>query len=57
VWVDEGDHSIVIQGWKTTDESTLAAIGTVPGHESVLRLPRRMAPFLLEACGGDIGDR
>jgi hypothetical protein len=57
VWVDEGDDSIVIQGWKITDESTLAAIGTVPSHETVLRLPHRMAPFLLEVCSGDLGDR
>ncbi|HEU4421903.1 MAG TPA: hypothetical protein VFR67_05100 [Pilimelia sp.] len=57
VWVDEEDDSIVIQGWKITDESTLAAIGTVPDHETVLRLPRRMAPFLLEVCSGDVGDR
>jgi hypothetical protein len=26
VWVDEDDGSIVIQGWKITDESTLAEI-------------------------------
>ncbi|HEU4423650.1 MAG TPA: hypothetical protein VFR67_14045 [Pilimelia sp.] len=32
VWVDEEDHSVVIQGWKIMDESTLAAIGTVPDH-------------------------
>lgn len=57
VWLDEGDGSIVLQGWKITDEATLAAIGSVPGHETVLRLPRRMAPLLLEVCGDDVGDR
>lgn len=53
VWVDEDDDSIVIQGWKITDDSTLAGISAtapIPDHETVVRVPRRMAPFLLEAC-------
>jgi hypothetical protein len=56
VWVDEDDGSIVIQGWKITDESTLAEITEakpIPDHEAVLRLPARMKPFLLEVCSGD----
>jgi hypothetical protein len=60
VWVDEEDDSIVIQGWKITDAMTLAAIeatGPIPGHETVLRLPRRMAPILGEVVGDDLGDR
>jgi hypothetical protein len=55
VWVDEDDDSIIVQGWRITDEATLAAIkatGPIPDHETVLRLPRRMAPLLLEACSG-----
>lgn len=54
VWVDEDDNSIVIQGWRITDDLSLAGIlatGPIPDHETVIRLPRRMAPFLLEACG------
>lgn len=54
VWVDDEDGSIVIQGWKIEDGPTLATIeatGPVPSHETVLRLPRRMAPFLREVCG------
>jgi hypothetical protein len=53
VWVDEKDDSIVIQGWKIEDEETLTMIratGPIPRHETVLRLPRRMAPFLMTAC-------
>ena len=60
VWLDEEDDSIVIQGWRIEDEATLAAIvaaGPVPHHEVVLRLPSRMAPFLLEVSRGDVGDR
>lgn len=60
IWVDDTDDSIVIQGWRITDDATLAqvaAVGAVPPHETVLRLPRRMAPFLREVCGGSrIGD-
>ncbi len=52
VWLDEDDGSLVLQGWKITDEATLTEItakGPIPGHETVLRLPARMAPSLREA--------
>jgi hypothetical protein len=55
VWVDDADGSIVIQGWKITDASTLSEIVAtkpIPDHETVVRIPARMAPFLLEVCGG-----
>jgi hypothetical protein len=54
VWLDEEDQSIVIQGWKVTDAATISEITTtrpIPGHETVVRLPARMAPLLLEVCG------
>ncbi|HXP20911.1 MAG TPA: hypothetical protein VN840_14810 [Streptosporangiaceae bacterium] len=53
VWVDDEDGSIVVQGWRITSAMTLAQIavrGPIPDHETVLRLPVRMAPFLVEAC-------
>jgi hypothetical protein len=56
VWVDDEDGSIVVQGWRITDETTMEQIearAPVPGHETVLRLPARMAPFLLEAGDGN----
>jgi hypothetical protein len=56
VWLDEEDDSIVIQGWKVTDDDTLSqvmATGPIPDHETVVRLPARMAPFLLEVCDDD----
>lgn len=56
VWLDEDDQSIVIQGWKITDDHTISEItaaGPIPDHETVVRLPARMAPFLLEVCGDD----
>ena len=36
------------QGWRITDPGTLAEIGTVPAHETVLRLPKRMMQFFKE---------
>ena len=54
VWVDEEDGSIVIQGW-IADERTMSeitAVKPVPNHETVVRVPARMAAFLMEACGG-----
>jgi hypothetical protein len=55
VWLDDADGSIVIQGWKITDERTMSEITAakaVPDHETVVRMPARMASFLMEACGG-----
>ncbi len=55
VWLDVGDGSIVIQGWKIADERTMSEITAakpVPDHETVVRVPARMAAFLMEACGG-----
>jgi hypothetical protein len=53
VWVDDADGSLVIQGWKL-DEETIAEINAaaaIPEHETVLRIPARMQPFLKEAMG------
>jgi hypothetical protein len=55
VWLDDADGSIVIQGWKITDEPTMSEVTAakpVPDHETVVRVPARMASFLMEACGG-----
>ena len=55
VWVDDTAGDIVVQGWKIADEATMAAIratGPVPEHETVLRLPARMAPLLRKAIVG-----
>ena len=55
VWLDKDDGSIVIQGWKIADELTMSeitAVKPIPAHETVVRVPARMASFLMEACGG-----
>jgi hypothetical protein len=54
VWLDESDQSIIIQGWTVTDAETLAEISAfkpIPAHETVIRIPARMTPFLREVCG------
>ena len=51
VW-DDGD-CYVIQGWRITDPGTLAQVGTVPAHETVLRFPKRMMRFFKEV--GSVG--
>ena len=45
IW-DDGD-SYVIQGWRL-DESTQEAIGEVPAHETVVRIPKRMMQYFPE---------
>ncbi|MFG2224572.1 hypothetical protein [Streptomyces sp. NPDC048644] len=51
VWVDEDTKDLLFQGWKaderTTSESSLDV--AVPGHEAVIRVPKRMIPLLREA--------
>ncbi|WP_431915214.1 hypothetical protein [Nonomuraea jabiensis] len=59
VWVDESDGSIVIQGWEVTgpeDLAQVAARSPIPDNEKVVRVPRRMAKLLMEACGGAAHD-
>ncbi|MHC0432674.1 hypothetical protein ACX6XY_21205 [Streptomyces sp. O3] len=58
VWVDQGNADIVIQSY-TADEATRTECaqntspGHVPGipaHETVIRIPVRVASILREAC-------
>ncbi|AZQ73416.1 hypothetical protein EKH77_21305 [Streptomyces luteoverticillatus] len=51
VWVDEETRDLVVQGWTADEETTSASSRDVPipGHESVIRVPKRMIPLLREA--------
>lgn len=52
VWVDEENADLVLQGWRantTTTEECLEA-GSIPDHETVIRIPARMVPIVREAC-------
>src|SRR5262245_1311596 len=44
VWED--DDCYVVQGSRVTDAATIAEIGEVPPHETVVRIPKRMMQFL-----------
>ena len=55
VW-DDGD-SFVIQGWKITDTDEIAELldmagqNVIPGHETLIRFPKRLMHFFAEAGG------
>ena len=31
--------TFLVQGWKVTDRSALADVGTIPGHEDIVEVP------------------
>jgi hypothetical protein len=63
VWVDPSTSDLVIQGWRA-DARTEAECQAyevpghtsgIPAHETVIRIPARMARMLREAC--DVAER
>jgi hypothetical protein len=50
----DGDD-YVVQGWRITDTATLAEIGDVPAHETVVRIPRRLMAVFPEVSGASRG--
>lgn len=53
VWLDEERQEIVLQGWRVEDPDTRAevlATGPLPDHETVVRIPARMASILRKAA-------
>jgi hypothetical protein len=53
VWEDR--DSYVVQGWRITDAATLAVVGDVPPHETVVRVPKRLMMVFPEVNGGGGG--
>jgi hypothetical protein len=53
VWED-GD-SYVVQGWRISDTATLTEIGSVPSHETLVRIPKRLMAVFPEVSGGSSG--
>jgi hypothetical protein len=45
---DTGRGTFVVQGWRVTDPAVLAALGEVPGHETVIEVPKRLMRHLPE---------
>lgn len=46
IYVDEATGDYVLQGWRITDEETLAQIRSLPDSETVIRFPARLIPLL-----------
>ena len=56
VFAEEETGDLLFQGWTVTDPQTLADVAQhspIADNESVVRLPARMAPFMMEVCDGD----
>ncbi|MQS10930.1 hypothetical protein F7Q99_01195 [Streptomyces kaniharaensis] len=51
IFVDEQTSDLIIQGWKidSETEAQVLAAGPIPDHETVIRIPARMAKVLKEA--------
>jgi hypothetical protein len=47
VYLDEEKDTYLVQGWKVLDDERLGQMD-IPGHESVVEIPRRMTQFFLE---------
>jgi hypothetical protein len=52
VWVDEENADLVLQGWKAnqTTQDECLQVGSIPDHETVIRIPARMVSIVREAC-------
>ncbi|WP_432992996.1 hypothetical protein [Dactylosporangium sp. CA-233914] len=50
VW-DDGE-TYVVQGWRVDDPATLAEVGDVPPHETLIRIPKRLMNIFPEVRGG-----
>ncbi|MGW1746738.1 hypothetical protein ACWCRD_14175 [Streptomyces sp. NPDC002092] len=47
VYLDDEKNTYLVQGWKVLDDERLGQMD-IPGHESVVEIPRRMVQFFLE---------
>ncbi|MFJ9158657.1 hypothetical protein ACIRPS_17860 [Streptomyces griseoviridis] len=51
IYLDDTKDSYLVQGWKVEDVERLVQMD-IPGHESVVEIPRRMVQFFLEMDQG-----
>ncbi|MFI1801440.1 hypothetical protein ACH427_29430 [Streptomyces sp. NPDC020379] len=54
-YLDEDKGTYVVQGWKVEEPERLGQLD-IPGHETVVEIPRRMVQFFLEMQGGARAD-
>lgn len=47
IYLDEEKNTYLVQGWKVTEDDRLGQLD-LPGHETVVEIPRRMVQFFLE---------
>jgi hypothetical protein len=52
IYLDEEKDNYLVQGWKVEDIERLRQMD-IPGHESVVEIPRRMVQFFLEVKKDD----
>lgn len=53
VYLDTERDTYVVQGWKVEDQERLAQMN-IPGHETVIEIPKRLMQFFPEVQrGGD----
>ncbi|MER5972134.1 hypothetical protein ABT112_20755 [Streptomyces sp. NPDC002055] len=50
VYLDDETDNYLVQGWKVLDAERLRQMD-IPGHETVVEIPRRMVQFFLEVKG------
>ncbi|MFF4400194.1 hypothetical protein [Streptomyces sp. NPDC001480] len=55
VYLDDEKDTYLVQGWKVLDDERLGQMD-IPGHESVVEIPRRMVQFFLEVQHGHGSD-
>ncbi|MGL5808702.1 MAG: hypothetical protein ACRCYQ_02015 [Nocardioides sp.] len=48
---DNGD-TYVVQGWRVVDPATVAELGDIPDHETVVEIPKRIMQFFPEVSVG-----
>ncbi|MFE6098995.1 hypothetical protein ACFVQ4_03430 [Streptomyces laurentii] len=52
IYLDSEKDTYLVQGWKVEDAAHLQQMD-IPGHESVVEIPRRMVQFFLEVKQDD----
>jgi hypothetical protein len=50
-------RTYIAQGWRVTDPQTLADIGPVPDHETLVEIPEEVLRFYVRRYHGQEGDR
>ncbi|SPE57647.1 hypothetical protein SNS2_3319 [Streptomyces netropsis] len=55
IYLDEEKDTYLVQGWKVQEAERLTQLN-LPGHETVVEIPRRMIQFFLEVQGGEGSD-